>query len=101
MKALFFLSIIAISLISIASKVDSNINPLHQEEPYTVADDTTKKIKKSKKVKKKKGKLKDKLAKTKKNIKKAATGEVANDKDAKSGLTIKEEGVEEEEEKKK
>lgn len=101
MKALFFITVIAISLISMASNIKSDINPLHTEENYTPADDTLKKVKKVKKAKrqKKNNKLKDKLAKTKKNIKKAATGEVANDKDTKSGLTIKEEGVEEEEEK--
>ena len=85
------ISTIAIGLISFANTPQSNANFDSSEEFVEVADT----------VKKKKRSFKERINKTKRNLQKAATGEIAPKQESKSGLTIGEEGVEEGKEAKK
>ncbi len=92
MKTLILISAITLALVAMSfsnSETDSYSNDNSTE--YIELDDTTKK--------KKKRRFKEKLLKGTKGLRSAATGETKTE-ESKTGLTISEEAVEEEEEEK-
>ncbi len=94
MKTILTLLIVSIGLIFALNQPNAaTSNYGDYDNSYIENPDTTKK-----KEKKTKKKLKEKFKKAKKGLTKAATGETNTD--PKSGLTISEEGYEEEEEEK-
>ncbi len=91
MKTLILISTIALALLAMSfSNGDSDAYSNDHSGEFTEPADTTKK--------KKKGRLKEKLLKGTKGLRQAATGETKSE-ESKSGLTISEEAIEEEEEK--